>query len=241
MYTLDITIAWEEPTNQNGIITFYEVTVAQTDDSDIVYSDNVTITSVTQSVIVLPFTNYTVTVTASTSAGQGDPESVVEVSPEAGKWSNNVHLWLHSLHDMYLQMYGYFCCIYNQLALPRIMYVLFAEPEKVENVQLTFSSEGSFDSSSRMYTLDMTISWDEPVNQNGVITSYEVAVAQTDNPSNIVYADDSLTVTSVIQSVMVLPFTNYTVTVTASTSAGEGDPESVVELSPEAGKQSNII
>ena len=36
---------------------------------------------------------------------------------------------------------------------------------------------------------------------------------------------------------MVLPFTNYTVTVTASTSAGQGDPESAIELSPEAGIQ----
>ena len=92
-----------------------------------------------------------------------------------------------------------------------------------------------------MYTLDMTVTWEEPIYPNGVITSYEVTVAQTDNSSVIVYTDDSLTVTSVTQSVMVLPFTNYTVTVTASTSAGQGDPESVVELSPEAGKQSNII
>ena len=116
---------------------------------------------------------------------------------------------------------------------------MYTEPGKVENVQLTFSSERSFDSSSRMYSLDMTISWDEPVNPNGVITFYEVTVAQTDNSSVIVYTDDSLTVTSVTQSVMVLPFTSYTVTVTASTSAGQGDPESVVALSPEAG--SNII
>ena len=92
-----------------------------------------------------------------------------------------------------------------------------------------------------MYTLDMTVTWERPTNPNGVITSYEVTVAQTDNSSVIVYTDDSLTVTSVTQSVMVLPFTSYTVTVTASTSAGQGDPESVVELSPEAGKQSNII
>ena len=80
-----LNISWEEPVGANVVITSYEVTVTQTDNSSvIVYSDNVTVTSVTQSVMVLPFTNYTVTVTASTSAGQGDPESVVEVSPEAG-------------------------------------------------------------------------------------------------------------------------------------------------------------
>ena len=92
-----------------------------------------------------------------------------------------------------------------------------------------------------MHTLDMNIMWDEPVNPNGDITSYEVTVAQTDNPSDVVYTNDSLTVTNVTQSVMVLPFTNYTVTVTASTSAGQGDPESVVELSPEAGKEAIVL
>ena len=93
-----------------------------------------------------------------------------------------------------------------------------------------------YNTDTQMYTLDMNIMWVEPVNPNGIITSYEVTVTQTDNSNNIVYTDDSLTVTSVTESVMVLPFTNYTVTVTASTSAGQGDPESVVELSPDAGK-----
>ena len=111
-----------------------------------------------------------------------------------------------------------------------------AEPGLVENLQLTFTAnEDSFNSTSGMHTLDMNIMWEEPVNPNGVITSYEVTVAQTDNSNDIVYSDN-VTVTSVTQSVMVLPFTSYTVTVTASTSAGQGDPESVVEVSPEAGK-----
>ena len=85
-----------------------------------------------------------------------------------------------------------------------------------------------------MYSLDLNIAWDEPINPNGVITSYEVTVTQTDNSSDIVYTDDSLTVTSVTQSVMVLPFTNYTVTVTASTSAGEGDKSTIIIEFPEA-------
>ena len=87
----------------------------------------------------------------------------------------------------------------------------------------------------------MNIVWDQPINPNGVITSYAVTVAQTDGSNDIVYMDASLTDTSVTQSVMVLPFTNYTVTVTASTSAGQGDPESVIELSPEAGKEALVV
>ena len=104
------------------------------------------------------------------------------------------------------------------------------------NLDVSFDSTGSsYDADMRMYTLDMTVTWEQPIYPNGVV-SYEVTVTQTDNSSVIVYSDDSLTVTSVTQSVMVLPYTNYTVTVTASTSAGEGDPKSIVELSPEAGK-----
>ena len=87
-----------------------------------------------------------------------------------------------------------------------------------------------------MYYLVLNISWEEHVEPNGVITSYEVTVAQTDNSSAIVYTNDSLTVTSVTQSVMVLPFTNYTVTVTASTSAGQGEEIVTSFESPEAGR-----
>ena len=87
-----------------------------------------------------------------------------------------------------------------------------------------------------MYYLVLNISWEEPVEPNGVTTSHEVTVAQTDNSSAIVYTDDSLTVTSVTQSVMVLPFTNYTVTVTASSSAGQGEEVMTRFESPEAGR-----
>ena len=83
----------------------------------------------------------------------------------------------------------------------------------------------------------MTVSWEEPVYPNGVITSYEVTVAQTDNSSATVYTKDSLTVTSVTQSVMILPFTNYTVTVTAATLAGQGEKSTIIIESPEAGRR----
>ena len=117
-----------------------------------------------------------------------------------------------------------------------------AEPGQVENLAASFVSTGSmFNSTIRMYTLDMDITWDEPIYPNGVITSYEVTVYQTDNSSVIVYTNTALTVTSVTPSVMVLPFTDYTVTVAASTSAGQGEDISVNELSPEAGNTMNDI
>ena len=127
--------------------------------------------------------------------------------------------------------------------LIKVMYVsimpfLTVAPGQADNLHVSFDSTGSsYDADMHMYTLDMTVTWERPIYPNGVITSYKVTVTQTDNSSVIVYTDDSLTVPSVTQSVMVLPFTNYTVTVTASTSAGQGVPECVIEASPEAGKQ----
>ena len=92
----------------------------------------------------------------------------------------------------------------------------------------------------RMYTLDMNIAWDKPANPNGVITSYKVTVQQTDSPSVTVYTNTTLTVTSVTPLVMVLPFTDYTVTVAANTSAGQGESTSITVESPEAGR-GNIV
>ena len=79
----------------------------------------------------------------------------------------------------------------------------------------------------------------EHVELNSVITSYEVTVAITDKSNTIVYTNDSLTVTNVTQSVRVLPFTNYTVTVRASTSAGQGEDVTTSFISPEAGRQNS--
>ena len=78
--------------------------------------------------------------------------------------------------------------------------------------------------------------WYQPSYPNGVITSYEVVVTQTDDSSIVVYSNSSLPVPNVTESVMVLPFTNYTVSVAASTSAGQGDRSVFIIESPEAGR-----
>ena len=113
-----------------------------------------------------------------------------------------------------------------------------AEPGLVDNLQASFDTiELNFNPATRMYTLDMNIMWDEPTNPNGIITSYEVTVQQTDDSSVTVYTNAMLIVTSVTPSVMVLPFTDYTVTVAASTSAGQGENTSITVESPEAGRE----
>ena len=129
------------------------------------------------------------------------------------------------------------------LALCTIIFVFVCHslPGQVGYLHVSFDPVNvNFNSTSQMYSLVLNISWGEPVEPNGVITSYEVTVAQTDNSSAIVYTNDSLTVTNVTQSVMVLPFTNYTVTVTASTSAGQGEEVVTSFESPEAGRQKSV-
>ena len=138
-----------------------------------------------------------------------------------------------------LSQYVFELCCSAKCVLRNVFF--FTAPGPVEDLQLNFDPTGDpFNSIIRMYALVMTITWRDPINSNGNITSYEVTVTQTDDFSDTLY-NETLTGTSVTKSVMVLPFTSYTVTVTASTSAGQGDPESVVELSPEAGIQTCII
>ena len=62
-----------------------------------------------------------------------------------------------------------------------------------------------------------------------------MTVYQTANSSDVVYSNDSITDLNVTESVMVLPFTDYTVSVSASTSAGQGDEATFSVESPQAG------
>ena len=109
-------------------------------------------------------------------------------------------------------------------------------PGQVGNLIASFDSNGAmFNTTSRMYTLDVNIVWDSPAYPNGVITSYEVIVTRTDNSSDVVISNDAVIDLAVTESVMILPYTNYTVTVAASTSAGQGDSVTTIIQSPEAG------
>ena len=116
------------------------------------------------------------------------------------------------------------------------VYIVCTAPGEVGGLEASFNSSGTvFNTTSRMHTLDISITWTEPSYTNGVITSYNVTVYQTDDSSNLVFSNDAVTGLAVTESVMVLPYTNYNVSVAASTSAGQGDSSSVTILSPEAG------
>ena len=138
----------------------------------------------------------------------------------------------HHTYQCCAQYQVYYICMYLCWAI-----LSAAEPGPVLSLESTFSvTERMYEPSTRTYTIDLTITWGEPLYPNGEITSYEVNVTKADDSSVEVYRNDSLEAPNVTVSVMVLAFTNYTVTVAASTSAGQGEGVTDIVLSPEAGR-----
>ena len=116
------------------------------------------------------------------------------------------------------------------------VYIFHTVPEKVQNLDATFvSAVSEFNTTTQQWTIDIDITWSKPLNPNGVITSYNVTVYRTDNTSDVEYSNASITVPNVTVSVTVPAYTDYTVSVAASTSAGQGPEDSVIIQSPEAG------
>ena len=110
--------------------------------------------------------------------------------------------------------------------------MLSTEPSPVNGLTASFSEQTTFNSTTRVLTVDIDISWSLPTFQNGMVTFYEVTVFE-EGTNTLVYSNNSIT--NLTESVMVLPFTDYTVSVSASTSAGQGDETTVTVESPQAG------
>ena len=117
---------------------------------------------------------------------------------------------------------------------------LFTVPGPVQNLRVMYTAElSNFNSVSRMYDLNVTISWEAPSEPRGVILEYSYRLVETANTNNVIieYTNTTdLSVLSVVESVTVAPFTNYTATVVAYTSAGGGNSVMEVAISPEASK-----
>ena len=99
---------------------------------------------------------------------------------------------------------------------------------------VSFMDSATFDNVTRTYNLPVSISWQPPEFPNGEIITYNFRLVETNVNDTVISAN--ITGLSVQQSVMVAPFTNYTATVVAFTSAGSGDSVMDVALSPEASK-----
>ena len=101
---------------------------------------------------------------------------------------------------------------------------------------MSFGDSSTFDSVAMELTVNVYISWSPPSQPNGVITDYSVTVYRSANTSDIVYMNTTATDTMVTASVVVSPFTNYIVSVSASTAAGEGESAKDTITSPQAGR-----
>ena len=113
--------------------------------------------------------------------------------------------------------------------------MLSTEPSPVNGLTASFSEQTTFNSTTRVLTVDIDISWSLPTFQNGIVTFYEVTVIE-EGTNTLVCSNDTVTdLTVTAESVMVLPFTDYTVSVSASTSAGQGDETTITVESPQAG------
>ena len=109
-------------------------------------------------------------------------------------------------------------------------------PGPVQNLTVSFLSESAtYNSTTRTYDIPVNISWQPPEYPNGEIVAYSYCLVETNAPNTNIILDINTTQLSIQRSVTVAPFTNYTVTVVAFTSAGSGDSVMDVALSPEAG------
>ena len=113
-----------------------------------------------------------------------------------------------------------------------LIFLAPSEPGEVGDLQASFSDTSEFNATTRILTLDLTITWTEPMYPNGEIQSYEVTVYTGEDD---VYNDSSIAAPNVTVLVEVMPYTDYTVRVVASTSAGPGDENTLIIRSPQAG------
>ena len=116
------------------------------------------------------------------------------------------------------------------------MSVLFTAPGPVQNLNVMYAAElTNFNIESRMYDLNVTISWEAPSEPRGNILRYSYRLVETANTNNVIIGYTNTTDLSVVENVTVSPFTNYTATVVAFTSARMGNSVMEIALSPEAG------
>ena len=194
----------------------------ETAGSVVIEDTNTTDLSVVQNITVSPFTSYTATVLAYTSAGRGDSLAEVVLSPEAGMVT---------------------VCRAGIPFIKHCTSICYTVPSPVQSLSVTFLLESAtYNTMLRTFDISVNISWQQPQFPNGYITAYSYRLVETSNSSVEVIPNTNTTDSGllVVQSVTVSPFTNYTATVVAYTSAGSGDSVIETALSPEAGK-TNVV
>ena len=110
-------------------------------------------------------------------------------------------------------------------------------PGPVQNLTVSFLSDSAtYNNSNRTYYLPVSISWQPPQYSNGIIVMYNYSLVETNGARKVVIAGNTIDAELFVErNVTVSPFTSYTATVVAFTSASSGDSVMEVVLSPEAG------
>ena len=124
--------------------------------------------------------------------------------------------------------------VWDLLCMQCILVFLVA-PGPVQNVILVFDSTPlSFDPDTRDLNASLNITWLEPVEPNGVISSYTYTLL--DVSDGTVVSPSSTSLTQVVTTAVVLPYEQYRVRVVAVTGGGSGDESfSGLERSPQTG------
>ena len=111
----------------------------------------------------------------------------------------------------------------------------YIAPGLVVNLEVTFLQElGAYSRAERTYSIPVRITWEPPTEPNGIISGYRYKLQETDNSSVVIPLISTLDLT-VSTNVTVNAFTNYSISLQAVTSGGEGMTEIEVILSPQAG------
>ena len=108
-------------------------------------------------------------------------------------------------------------------------------PGPVRNLIVEFNETTAvFNAIAGTYTITANLTWEEPEEPNGTISTYDYSISLETDLSNIV-TNGMSTVTSVQSTVTVLPDVRYRFAVTARTDGGLGESVEEIILSPEAG------
>ena len=106
---------------------------------------------------------------------------------------------------------------------------LYTVPGPVENIVFTITGT--------MLPFMIVIVWDAPTEPNGAILQYTYTITDTEGGSLILNGSTTDTfVNGLTMDTSIQPYTQYTLTVVAMTSAGEGESSSATVQSPETGK-----
>ncbi len=114
-------------------------------------------------------------------------------------------------------------------------------PDAVSNIEVIFDEDlSSFDSTNRLLTVPVTISWTPPEQLYGALQNYTVSVESSSGESVHLSPSVDAAMTLVSATVMVFPVEEYTATVNATTGGGTSSNSTTV-TSPEAGRNSSDV